>query len=94
MPDIDTCPLCARQTRLTFHHLIPRKVHRRSHFKKHYTREELNQGIAICRACHSGIHRCLDEMTLAKKVNTLESLRTHEVLSRHFSWVARQKISH
>lgn len=85
------CPLCKREVPLTFHHLIPRKVHRRNHFKKHYDKETLNQGIYICRPCHSGIHKYYDEMQLAKDFNTLDALQQDPDLQKHFSWVAKQK---
>ncbi|MEZ5536494.1 MAG: hypothetical protein R3F02_12810 [Thiolinea sp.] len=88
-----TCPLCQRECPLTFHHLIPRKLHRRTHFRKHYSKEQLHQGINICRQCHNGIHRRYDEMQLAKILSTLEALQSDETLSRYFAWVARQKIS-
>lgn len=45
----------------------------------------------ICRRCHSGIHKCYDEMTLAKELNTLERLKNDEQLKVHFDWVARQR---
>lgn len=85
------CATCGRCVRLTFHHLIPRKLHRRNHFRRHYDRETLNQGIRICRACHTGIHRRFDEMTLARDYPSLERLCEDAVLARHFAWVARQK---
>ena len=61
------CPFCGRVLPLTFHHLIPKKLHRRSRFRKHYTRDELNRGIDICRQCHDGIHERYDEMLLYKE---------------------------
>lgn len=85
------CALCGRRVALTLHHLIPRKVHRRTRFAKHYSRDELNRGILICRACHSGIHARYDEMTLATRFSSLEALRADEDLQRHFRWVARQR---
>ena len=50
----DSCATCGRSTALTFHHLIPRKLHRRPRFKRLYDRETLNAGIHVCRACHRG----------------------------------------
>ncbi|KAB7624077.1 HNH endonuclease [Alkalilimnicola sp. S0819] len=85
------CALCGRREPLTLHHLIPRKVHRRARFAKRYRREELNQGVLVCRRCHDGIHRRYDEMTLATRLNTLEALRADPDLARHFAWVAKQK---
>lgn len=90
--DDSVCPLCGRSTHLTFHHLIPRKMHRRKHFKKNYSKEELNLGIRICRTCHTGIHRRYDEMTLAKRLNTLKALQGNSELRRFFAWVGRQRI--
>jgi hypothetical protein len=87
----ETCCLCFRDTALTFHHLIPRKVHRRSFFQKNYSREQLNLGIFICRTCHKGIHALFDEMTLARQYNTLEQLREDAELAKHVAWSAKQK---
>ena len=87
----ETCALCGRQQPLTFHHLIPKKVHRRTHFKKNYSRSQLNQGIHICRMCHSGLHRLYDEMTLAKKLNSLTKLREDTAVQKHISWVGKQR---
>jgi len=89
--NIGHCCLCQRHCPLTFHHLIPKKMHRRSRFKKQFSKAELNQGINICRRCHSGIHDLHDEMTLAKQYSTLEALQSDLQLSRHVAWVAKQK---
>lgn len=87
------CPLCTRQADLTFHHYIPRKVHRRAHFKKRYSKSELQTGIDICILCHRGIHKYYDEMELAKHLNNLVCLQADQALSNHFNWVAKQRIS-
>ena len=87
----DTCSLCARNVGLTYHHLVPRKVHRRTYFRKNFTREELARGIYVCRKCHSGIHRLFDEMQLAREFDSLEKLRANDDLARHVEWVSRQK---
>ena len=86
------CCLCERETDLTFHHLIPRMVHSRKHFKKHFTKEELNTGIDICQQCHSIIHDSYTEMELAKKYYTLDALITDPFLANQFAWVSKQKI--
>ncbi|WP_078118042.1 hypothetical protein [Thiosocius teredinicola] len=85
------CALCGRATELTFHHLIPRKVHRRPFFRKHYDKQQLQQGVDICRLCHKGLHRLYDEMTLAKRFNTLDALRADPMVQRHVSWVRKQR---
>lgn len=91
---IAQCPLCQRTLALTFHHLIPRKVHRRKYFAKTYSRAELNQGINLCRGCHTAIHRTFDEMTLAKELNSLEALLSTPEIQRHIIWAAKQKVEH
>ena len=86
------CPLCGRTCALTYHHLIPRKMHRRPYFKKHFTVEERNAGVNICRLCHNGIHDLYDEMTLAKQFASLEKLQQDGQLKLHYNWVAKQKV--
>jgi 5-methylcytosine-specific restriction endonuclease McrA len=87
-----TCVCCGRTTYLTFHHLIPRTLHKRKAFKKHYSREVLNQGIAVCRPCHTGIHTAYEEIYLAKHLYRLELILADPTLNTHFKWVAKQKV--
>ncbi|MEW9797699.1 hypothetical protein [Alteromonas sp. CYL-A6] len=89
---VDICPCCRRKARLTFHHLIPKQMHRRRFFRKTLTRDERNEGIAICRQCHDGIHRFYSPMELAKSLNTLEKLLADEQLAGYFHWVSKQRI--
>lgn len=87
------CPLCQREVDLTFHHLIPKKMHRRTFFKKNYSKQQLAEGIDICRKCHTGIHKSYDEMQLAKRFNTIMDLQSDATLATHFAWVAKQKVT-
>ena len=87
------CACCGRVVSLTFHHLIPRKVHRRKGFRKKYSKEELNIGVHICRKCHRGVHATYDEITLATRFDTLEKLLGDDALANHFQWVAKQRES-
>ncbi|MEO1094558.1 MAG: hypothetical protein AAFX01_06620 [Cyanobacteria bacterium J06638_28] len=77
---------------LTFHHLIPKKLHRRTRFKKSYAKVELNRGVFVCRLCHNGIHDHYDEMTLAKEFYSFEKIQSDPNIQRHSEWVAKQKI--
>jgi len=86
-----TCALCERTIALTFHHLIPRKLHKRKRFAKSYTRDELNAGIMICQRCHKGLHKLYSETELGGQLNTVESLRSDPAIARHVTWVAKQK---
>lgn len=89
--DVNGCMLCGRKVQLTFHHLIPKKMHRKPRFKRIYTKDEMETGIKVCRLCHKGIHRRYDEMELAARLNTREALLNDPELARHFAWVAKQK---
>jgi hypothetical protein len=89
--NIGECPLCRRWVALTFHHLIPKKLHRRPRFKRFFSKAELNQGVFVCRLCHNGIHDHYDEMTLATEFPTLTRLQADPHIRRHAEWVAKQK---
>ena len=89
---VGICPCCGRKTRLTFHHLVPRHMHRRAYFRKKFSRDERNKGIAICRQCHDGIHRFYSSMELAKQLNTLDKLLHDEKLASYFAWVSKQRV--
>jgi len=86
------CPFCGRDAALTFHHLIPKKLHRRTRFRKEFSREELNRGIELCRQCHTGIHARYDEMTLFRDFAEPAALLADPELQKFFAWVGRQKI--
>ena len=85
------CLLCRRKVNLTFHHLIPKKMHRRRYFRKTYSREQLAAGIYLCRLCHTGVHELFDEMTLAKQLNTPALLQSNDLIAKHCQWVSRQR---
>ncbi len=87
------CELCSQIRDLTFHHLIPRKLHKRTRFKKNYSREQLNKGIYICRLCHNGLHRLYNEETLAKLYSDKEKIMADPVLLKHIDWSAKQKLT-
>ena len=66
-------------------------MHRRAHFKKNFSKEELNKGVHLCRLCHRALHKQFDEMALAKNMNTVERIKNDESMKKHFAWVAKQK---
>lgn len=85
------CPLCQRETALTFHHLIPRTLHSNKWFRKRFSREQMHGGINICRLCHSGLHRYYDEKTLGRRYHSLAQINADPALQKYFAWVAKQK---
>ncbi|OQR82164.1 hypothetical protein THRCLA_11087 [Thraustotheca clavata] len=88
--EINGCAMCERPMNLTQHHLIPRQMHAKYN-KLGYTAEFLNRTIGICRQCHSKIHSCEDNKTLAKEYNTLEKLLTHESIIKYIKYAKKQK---
>jgi len=78
-------------TQLTAHHLIPRKLHRRKHFKKKFSKDELQVTIPVCKKCHSGLHKLYDEMHLGKYLNTADKLLADPPVKKHIEWVSRQR---
>ena len=88
-----TCDLCGRQVPLSFHHLIPRAVHRKPRFQKRHSKDEMRHtGLNICRLCHDGIHDLIpDEKELAESFHTKEALLAHEGIARHVAWARKQK---
>ena len=84
------CALCQRALPTTFHHLIPRSLHRNKWFRKRYTRERMGQGAELCRPCHSALHEFIDEKTLGREYNTVEALLGHPEMARFVAWVRTQ----
>lgn len=89
---IQTCALCGREQPLTFHHLIPRKLHRKKRFLNRFGKEEMKKrGIDICRKCHAAIHCFWDEKTLGEEYNTKEKLMQTEEMQKFVAWVKKLK---
>lgn len=90
----DSCALCGRITKrgTTDHHLIPRTCHSNKWFKKRFTRVQMRETIAVCRDCHSAVHRLIpDEKELGRHFNTLKLLLGHEEVGRFVAWVKKRK---
>ncbi|HJL20044.1 MAG TPA: hypothetical protein RMH99_30545 [Sandaracinaceae bacterium LLY-WYZ-13_1] len=81
------CALCARDRPLTFHHLVPRSLHRKKRFRRVYTREELQRGVMLCRDCHDAVHRFVSEKELGAAYPTLDALRAHPQIAKFVRWV-------
>jgi hypothetical protein len=66
-------------------------MHRRARFRRAFSREQLAQGIHVCRDCHDGIHSTYSEQELAARFAAPEALLNDPVLNKHFRWLARQR---
>lgn len=86
----DCCLVCERKVRLTRHHVYPREIHK-TLIKKGYDAFELNVNtIAICRLCHSTIHRFYTNEELAKSYYTLELLLADPRFYKYAKWASAQ----
>jgi len=85
----DKCLLCLRDgVNVTKHHLIPKTTHTNKKVKKKYSSEEMNEGIMICRPCHSNIHALYTEKELLAKYTTLDSLQSDDGVVKFSKWVS------
>ena len=81
------CELCQCEESYDFHHLIPRTLHSNKWFKKRYSREEMQQGLQLCKACHQEIHTQVPSAKeLGKSFNTREKLLQHPQLAGFVQW--------
>jgi hypothetical protein len=88
------CRLCGRVTRrgTTEHHLIPRTCHKNKWFKKRFTRQQMQQTIAVCRDCHGSIHDLIpSEKELGRHYHTVEALLAHQQLGGFVAWVRKRR---
>jgi hypothetical protein len=75
---------------LTRHHLVPRRLHRRSRTQRSFTRDERLTVVLLCRACHKQIHAVFTESELARNYCSIEALAAHPAVARFIEWIARQ----
>jgi hypothetical protein len=86
------CELCESEESYNFHHFIPKTLHSNKWFKKRYTREEMSEGIKICKLCHKTIHKLIpDEKKLGKEYNTLTKLKKNLLIARYLQWKKKKK---
>ncbi|RIB16849.1 hypothetical protein C2G38_1911280, partial [Gigaspora rosea] len=85
-----TCELCHRRMPLTFHHLIPRAVHKRVIKKGLFTKDEcLTRGTNICRPCHSACHKMISHEQMAYEYNSVDKLLEHEGVIKFVTWASK-----
>ena len=80
---LPVCPLCLREippgVPQSLHHLIPKLKGGKN-----------GPTILVHHICHKEIHATLTEGELAKKFNSIETLKAHPRLSKFFDWVAKR----
>jgi ribosomal protein L37AE/L43A len=86
------CEFCKRDVELTFHHLIPKKMHQKGWVIKKYADVDLiHHGIWLCADCHKQVHKLLDHKQLAEFYFDKERLLSNAQLRKFVGWVSRQK---
>ncbi|KAK6533610.1 hypothetical protein TWF694_002547 [Orbilia ellipsospora] len=84
------CELCAREVKLTYHHLIPRSTHSRVLKKRMHPEYMLNRVAWLCRSCHSFVHHCEENMELAKNWYTIELLEQRDDIQKWISYISKR----
>ena len=84
----DKCELCGRGgTTQTFHHLIPKKLHKKNIVVELFPDVDLNSyGIMVCSSCHKMIHKKINHFDLATQYYSLEKLKKHVDLSKFITF--------
>jgi hypothetical protein len=86
------CQLCECEEVHNFHHFIPRTLHSNKWFKKRFSREEMRQGIEVCKSCHQAIHSLIpDEKDLGRHYNTKPLLLAHPEIRKYVRWKRRKQ---
>lgn len=84
------CELCDRFIQTTRHHLYPKETHdwltKKNESK--YTTNELRKTIALCRMCHSAIHRFHSNRELAIDFCSLELLLDCDQVCKFAKWAS------
>ena len=84
--DVQKCPLCGVEAKLTKHHLCPQVKCK----GKHKAIKEDESNIAwICEACHRTLHAYYTENELRDRLSTLESLKADDKISAFVKWRAK-----
>ncbi|RPD45334.1 HNH endonuclease [Hymenobacter sediminis] len=82
LPTALRCGLCEREVQHTSrHHLVPREEGGR-----------YGPVVDLCQPCHSTVHLLFTNRELARRYNTVESLRSAEELQKYLHWVRRNRV--
>jgi Zn finger protein HypA/HybF involved in hydrogenase expression len=84
------CELCDRLIQTTRHHVYPKETHDwlRKKNESLYSTMELRKTIALCRMCHSAIHRFYSNRDLAIDYCSLELLLESDQVCKFAKWAS------
>lgn len=78
--EIIVCPICERETPRQYwhkHHLVPKQK------KGKIT-------VLVCDTCGCQVHQIFTNKELAKKYNSIESLKSHPRMQKYIAWVKKK----
>jgi hypothetical protein len=88
----NSCEFCQRHLKLTFHHLVPKKMHKDKRVLKMFPDVDLiHFGIWICTACHKHLHKSFGHEDLAFYLNEKEKLLRNDKVKRFTNWASKQR---
>ncbi|TGZ80166.1 hypothetical protein EX30DRAFT_320474 [Ascodesmis nigricans] len=85
------CEICDREGNVTYHHLIPRSVHKKVLKRGWHQEWRLNVVAWLCRPCHSAVHRCASNEELAREYYTVEKLLEREDIQKWRNYISKQR---
>jgi protein-arginine kinase activator protein McsA len=81
------CELCHCEEAYNFHHFIPRTLHSNKWFQKNFTREQMREGLHVCKECHKTLHDLIpSEKEMGKQYNSREKLVAHPKVANYIRW--------
>lgn len=86
------CELCQCEEAHNFHHFIPRTLHSNKWFKRRFSREQMREGLHLCKPCHTAIHDLLpSEKELGRDYNAREKLLAHPQVAAYVKWKRKRR---
>ncbi len=88
----DRCETCQREVELTFHHLVPKKMHtKKPILRLHEEIDLMHYGSWVCKDCHKKIHKRFTHHQLATWYYTVPRLLDDHKFRLFVEWVSKQK---
>lgn len=85
------CGFCDRVKELSFHHYIPKTLHKNKWFIKNFDKFYMRtHGVDLCKQCHKNIHVFFTEKELGKYYNTKDKLLATDKVKNFLKWIKKQ----
>lgn len=89
----EECGFCLRSgLKLTFHHLIPKKMHKKKYVIKVHPNHDFNTyGVYLCIPCHKQLHKVFSHKELALEYYEVAKIMDSEEMRYAIKFNAKQK---